>query len=634
MKDILKNFEFRSWALAAATCLALSWVSASLSGCSFNDQQAGIIDETETIVTGTVTDSLGKPIAGARVSIHGDSLGHATKALARTLDKDSMQTVSTESDANGHYQLRGAFRGSAYQEIESGDSLGLLDSISFGSEKKIDKKLQALRIKGIVSIETATLDTNSFVWISQVNTVLKVHSDGSPLQLQLPPGVYTIMILPPKAGPIQVPAPASIVSHDTSKVTAQVPWTAGSMDTIANWSFDDASNLLQDASGNHDDCIPGEGLITWLNGAAEFNGASGCFVSLAGTFKRNDFIVEARVRPTAFGPMQNIIVAEPPGTYGDGWQLRLDEGRAFFHVRDSSRGTTWFSISTPTQLPLSEWSTIRVERSADSVWMWVNGLLMGSASFPGDISNLQYNLGIGYDAMNQAMHERYFSGSIDYIRIFTNKALPPSSSSVASSSDVASSSSVAYLANWTFDNQADMLVDQSGNGLNLSIGEGTPTIQGGTLLLDNASGFTVAMSPVLQRNDIVIETAVNPSSFGALDNIIVSETAGNTGDGWILRLESGTPYFYVRDYATQGSSWSFINATAALGLNAWSTIKVVRKADATSLWVNGNLAAQQSIPGDIGQQSYPMGIGYDAANQGTHDRYFDGKIAFIRISAP
>ena len=36
----------------------------------------------------------------------------------------------------------------------------------------------------------------------------------------------------------------------------------------------------------------------------------------------------------------------------------------------------------------------------------------------GDVSQLGYNIGIGYDAMNQAIHDRFFVGEIDYIRYF------------------------------------------------------------------------------------------------------------------------------------------------------------------------------------------------------------------------
>jgi len=41
-----------------------------------------------------------------------------------------------------------------------------------------------------------------------------------------------------------------------------------------------------------------------------------------------------------------------------------------------------------------------------------------SAEAVGDVSQLGYNIGIGYDAMMQAKHDRFFVGEIDYIRYY------------------------------------------------------------------------------------------------------------------------------------------------------------------------------------------------------------------------
>ena len=148
------------------------------------------------------------------------------------------------------------------------------------------------------------------------------------------------------------------------------------------------------------------------------DGESGLQVNLSKVFLRNTFSLEARVKPTEFGEMQNIIVAEPPGRYGDGWIVRVDNGVLTVHFRDEDTdGTTW-NVYKGAKLALDEWNEIRVDRSADAIKVYQNGELTVTAETKGDISQLSYNIGIAYDAMMQAKHDRFFVGEIDYIRYY------------------------------------------------------------------------------------------------------------------------------------------------------------------------------------------------------------------------
>ena len=48
---------------------------------------------------------------------------------------------------------------------------------------------------------------------------------------------------------------------------------------------------------------------------------------------------------------------------------------------------------------------------------WNDNLVVKAAA-KGDVSALGYDIGIGYDAMMQAKHNRFFVGEIDYIRYY------------------------------------------------------------------------------------------------------------------------------------------------------------------------------------------------------------------------
>jgi hypothetical protein len=186
---------------------------------------------------------------------------------------------------------------------------------------------------------------------------------------------------------------------------------------LAAWEFNEPTFIgLDRMANNSTHYVVGSAKVA--DTTVALDGQSGLQIGLSKIFKRNTFAVEARVKPTSFAEMQNIIVAEPPGRYGDGWQLRVDDGVLTVHFRDEEVDGTEWNVLTGAALALDEWTTIRVERTADSVKVFQNGELTVSAEAVGDVSQLGYNIGIGYDAMMQAKHDRFFAGEIDYIRYY------------------------------------------------------------------------------------------------------------------------------------------------------------------------------------------------------------------------
>ena len=59
-----------------------------------------------------------------------------------------------------------------------------------------------------------------------------------------------------------------------------------------------------------------------------------------------------------------------------------------------------------------------MELSSQKVRIYQDGKQTLESDYSGDVSQLRYNLSIGYDSMNQQNHDRFFEGSIDYIRYY------------------------------------------------------------------------------------------------------------------------------------------------------------------------------------------------------------------------
>lgn len=419
----------------------------------------------------------------------------------------------------------------------------------------------------------------------------------------------------PKTEDVDTDAPLTVDLDPKPEVkdeeTPEMKW-------IAAWEFNDNADVGKDFTGNGHTAVIGEGKVTAEDGIAHFDGESGFVVELAEDLKINSFVVEARVKPVASGTMKNILVAEPPGRDGDGWMVRADGGYLTVHFRDERLSYTDWTVFTGEKLLLNEWNEIRVERSNGDVKVFQNGKLTIDASYKGDVSQLTYDMGIGYDAMYQNYHSRYFEGDIDYIRFGTLDAVSEGS---------LEASPYELLADWEFDAPDFIGLDKIANNT-IRYAYGAEVVDG-ALVLDGMYGLTLPLTKTFKRNEFIVDVRLNPSEFGKIQNVLVAEPPGRYGDGWMIRVDDGVLRVHLRDSQTHGTEWQ-VFAGKALELNQWTEIRVARTAGSIRVYQDGELTVEAPCGGDVSQLEYDLAIGYDAMNQNYHDRYFKGQIDYIR----
>lgn len=413
----------------------------------------------------------------------------------------------------------------------------------------------------------------------------------------------------------------SIAVVDTLEVLADSSVEAGDSlvtEWIAEWNFNDSENVGLDVTGNKHDATIGEGSVSAVDGVASFDGQSGFSVKLDENIGINDFVVEARIKPTQFGTMQNIIVAEPPGRYYDGWQLRIDEGVLTVHLRDVDLDGYDWNVFEGRRMALDEWCEIRLERNADSVKLFQNGVVTVAEAYTGDLTQMAYDWSIGYDGMQQNFHDRYFIGEMDYIRFgkFTGFT-----SGVVTKKEW-------LLAAWEFNEPTFVGLDRMANN-STHYHVGSAHVVDTTLVLDGNSGLQVGLSKVFKRNAFAVAVRVKPTAFGEMQNIVAAEPPGRYGDGWLIRLDSGVVTVQFRDEEVDGTQWNVLKGKP-LALNEWSEIRVERTADSVIVYQNGERSAWAEAKGDVSQLGYNIGIGYDAMKQAKSDRYFNGEIDYVR----
>lgn len=414
-------------------------------------------------------------------------------------------------------------------------------------------------------------------------------------------------------------------SPDTSMVeTPDEPETPAEIEEshwIAAWEFNDSKNPSRDFTGNgHNGAILG--TISVKNEVAKFDGRSGMRIELEPDMAINNFVVEARVNPSKFGTFQNILVAEPPGRYGDGWMLRVDDGLVRVHFRDAEVDGTEWRVFDGKPLTIGQWSEIRVERLGDSLKVFQDGELTIAEKYKGDISQMSYDWGIGYDAMEQAYDSRYFTGEIDYIRFGSLEKM--------SAGTIAEKSPYVTLAYWEFNDPTFLSLDKMGNNNYLS-SVGAATSVDGALQLDGESGMIVPLNTIFKRNEFAVEVRMMPTAFKEIQNVVVAEPPGRFGDGWMIRLDDGQLTVHFRDADSDGIKWNTFACTKGkIALNEWTKILLVRSADSISVYQDGELLLESPYDGDVSQLGYDLAIGTEAVNQDVHDRGFVGAIDYVR----
>ena len=548
--------------------------------------------------------------------------GYMTLASAG-VDGDGDAWALRVENGNAIFAWRDISTSTEWYRLEAENVLAVNDTMTIRAERY--GKLTVLYVNGIIKAASESASA-----IENVNGHFTIGFDPSSETENMPGSVLYVRFdkvryiqddfieeRPDSAG-LDTDAPLVIdpeLSENSTDSTAsgERPW-------IAAWEFDDSLNVGKDYTGNGHDALAGEGKITVKDSVAYFDGSSGLEIPLVSDLQKNSFVVEARIKPTEFGAMKNILVAEPPGRSGDGWMIRVDDGYLTVHFRDENTDYADWNVYTGEKLLLNEWNAIRVERSDDAVKVFQNGVLTIDASYTGDVGEVTYNWGLGYDAMNQTYHDRCFVGYVDYIRFGSLDQM--------SKDLLESASSYVLLADWEFNAPDFVGLDKIANNT-IYNRVGNAKVEDSSLTLDGKSGLYLPLTKTFLRNEFVIDVRLKPKAFGKIQNILVAEPPGRYGDGWMIRIDDGILRIHLRDSQTHSVEWQIFEGKA-LKADQWTEIRMIRSANALQLYQDNELIVNAAYQGDISQLEYDLSIGFDGMNQNWNERFFEGQIDYIR----
>jgi hypothetical protein len=201
---------------------------------------------------------------------------------------------------------------------------------------------------------------------------------------------------------------------------------------ISYWRLGDAGGAIADSGTGGNTGTATGGVSTGVSGALagdtnaamSFNGSTG-YVAIndkASLDQAGDFAIELWARPDSVSKSQVLVQKSSGGSFS-GWQYRLGitsggDWRGTVFVGGSS-----FAVTSSVRPAVNRWDHLVFQRSGDSLLLYVNGTLAGTASVTGPINTSTGILAIGRAGSSNA---DYFQGTIDEVALYGH-ALSPTS---------------------------------------------------------------------------------------------------------------------------------------------------------------------------------------------------------------
>jgi hypothetical protein len=233
---------------------------------------------------------------------------------------------------------------------------------------------------------------------------------------------WTYKWIPDTAGQITIMSRATDDSSNTEKPSAGITVSVSYQPTsrtglVGEYGFNEGGGTtLTDSSGDHNN-----GTIsnaTWAPGifgdALAFNGTNS-WVTINDSSSLNlttSMTLEAWVNPASLSNWNAVVIKERPG--GLAYGLYADNGLGEPPSGYVDVSGTDNTVVAPSILPLNTWSFLAVTYNGSDLSFYLNGTLVSTNPYTGNITTSTNPLRLGGDSI----WGEYFNGLIDQVRIY------------------------------------------------------------------------------------------------------------------------------------------------------------------------------------------------------------------------
>ncbi|MEY4105752.1 MAG: hypothetical protein RL181_94 [Bacteroidota bacterium] len=313
-------------------------------------------------------------------------------------------------------------------------------------------------------------------------------------------------------------------------------------------------------------------------------------------------------------------------SYG-GWQERFkislpSHGKVVF-TTNHDKGISDMDAGGGNELPVGQWRHVVAVHDGAQDRIYINGALAASKNVVGKLNPTKHPLGIGYDPIDKG---GYFNGEMDDVQLY-NTALSQAQVTALYQAQSASPAQAGQLvAAYPF---AGNLQDSSQFANHafasaFSLSANRFGLANNALLLDGKTEVSASHSPVWNSPKTTISFWVNIKKLPAQGEVYLL-SHGGWQERWKISLPGhGKPVFTTNHQ----NGISDMDSGTPLPVGAWKHVVMVHDGTKDKIFIDGALASEKNVAGDLKNTSYPLGIGYNPIDGGS---YFEGSLDDIQL---
>ena len=314
------------------------------------------------------------------------------------------------------------------------------------------------------------------------------------------------------------------------------------------------------------------------------------------------------------------------GGWQERWKISLpSHGKAVWTTNETS-GISDMDAGDGHELVPGVWTHLVFVHNGTQDQIYVNGTLANAKDVAGDLNPTTYDLGIGYNPIDGG---NYFDGALDDILIY-NYALSDTAIQdlfTTMSANPAAESDLVAQYNFTGNTNDG---SQFGNDL---------TNDGATLTADRFNygghayqfdGISASMaapnSSALNSPTATVSFWVNVTELPAQGEAYLLSNGG-WQERWKISLPSHGKPVFTTNYESGISDMDSGDGNALVP-GTWTHVAMVHDGSKDLIYMNGTLANEKEVAGNLNSTNYPFGVGYNPIDGGN---YFNGALDDIQL---
>lgn len=318
-------------------------------------------------------------------------------------------------------------------------------------------------------------------------------------------------------------------------------------------------------------------------------------------------------------------------SYG-GWQERFKislpaHGKIVFTTNGDFGCCSDMDAGDGNELQVGAWTHVVMVHDGLKNKIFINGVMANDKDVVGKLNPTKHPLGIGHDPIDVA---NYFNGSLDEVQLYNVGLTDQEVADLYAEQSTPPMPTATLVADYPF----------GGNALDATEFKNNGWVNGAVLAADrfgranNSMNFDGIGAGVTADNSVQLNSPTTTISFwiNATELPLQGEAYPLSYGGWQERWKISLPAHGKLVFTTNGDFGCCSDMDAGDGnelqVGAWTHVAMVHDGLKNKIFMNGVLANEKDVVGNLNNTVHPLGIGFDPIDNAN---YFNGMMDDVQL---